>query len=315
MRVRFFRQLKFQEFDVCELSFSSYVLSLNGEGPPFIAIPVFPSRLFRHQSMYINTNSGIKETKDLKGKRIGTPEYQSKLFSRKIFGVKVSWIDADLVTAAVWQRGIMEEEFGVRITGVEFFSGAIEPSVTERKSKLAHDLPAGVKVTQIQLGQNLSQMLADGELDASFSATKPSTLDVSPDVQYLFPNFKQVEADYYRRTRILPIMHTVAIKRDVYNANPWIAKDLNKAFASSIEIGCQALEDRAALKYMLPWLEDHLRETKRLMGESVYLKDGFHENKHVIDKFLEYHDAQGLSKRKFNAEELFAPSCLEDFVI
>lgn len=203
----------------------------------------------------------------------------------------------------------------MRITDVEFFSGAIEPSATERKSKLAHDLPAGVKVTQIPPGQNLSQMLADGELDAIFSATKPSTMDVSPHVQYLFPNFKQVEADYYRRTRILPIMHTVAIRRDVYNANPWIAKALTKAFAKSIEIGRQALEDRAALKYMLPWLEDHLRETKHLMREPVYWKDGFHQNKHVIDKFLEYHYAQRLSKRKFSAEELFAPSCLEDFVI
>ncbi|OQV01792.1 hypothetical protein CLAIMM_07084 [Cladophialophora immunda] len=291
----FFRQLRFQEFDVCELSLSSYVLTLGQDDPPFIAIPVFPSRFFRHQNMYVNAKSGINKPGDLKGKRIGIPEYQ--------------------MTASVWQRGIMEEEFGVPITSVQFYTGAIEPSATERKSKVAHDLPASVSVTQIQRGKNLSQMLADGEIDAIFSATKPSSFETSPDVQYLFPDFKAVEADYFKRTGIFPIMHTIAIKRSVYNANPWIAKTLTKAFAKSIEIGYEALEDRAALKYMLPWLEDHLNETRKLMGERTYWKDGFYENKLVIDKFLDYHYAQGLSKRRFKAEELFAPSSLENFVI
>ncbi|KAK5203106.1 hypothetical protein LTR96_011058 [Exophiala xenobiotica] len=291
----FFRQLRFAEFDVCELSLSSYVLTLNEENPPFIAIPVFPSRFFRHQNMYINAKSAIKEPKDLKGKRIGMPEYQ--------------------MTAPVWQRGIMEEDFGVPISSVEFFVGAIEPSETERIPKVTHGLPEGVKVTPIKRGQNLSTMLANGELDAIFSATKPSTFDTCPDVQYLFPNFKDVEAEYFKRTGIFPIMHTVVIKRSLHDKNPWIAKTLTKAFADSMAIGRQALEDRAALRYMLPWLEDHLNETRRLMGEQVYWRDGFWENKHVLDKFLDYHYAQGLSKRRFKAEELFAPSTLETFVI
>ncbi|KAL3471086.1 4,5-dihydroxyphthalate decarboxylase [Aspergillus californicus] len=290
----FFRQLRFREFDVSELSLSSYVLTLSQDPAPFIAIPVFPSRFFRHQSMYINTNSGIKKPADLEGKRIGIPEYQ--------------------MTAAVWQRGIMKEEFGVPDTKVEFFTGAIEPSEAKRKSKVPHNLPPGVSVTAIRHGQNLSQMLEDGELDAIFSASRPSCVGRSAHCTYLFPNFKAVEADYFKRTRIFPIMHVIAIKRAVYDANPWIARELQKAFAKSLELAKEALNERSALRYMLPWLEDHVNETKAAMAEDWW-KDGFDENKHVIEKFLAYSYDQGLAKRLYKAEELFAPSTLEAFVI
>ncbi|KAF2093198.1 4,5-dihydroxyphthalate decarboxylase [Rhizodiscina lignyota] len=290
----FFRQLRFREFDVSELSLSSYVLTLNQDNPPFIALPVFASRYFRHQSMYINTNSGIKKPSDLRGKRIGSPEYQ--------------------MTAPVWQRGIMEDEFGVPINSVEWFVGAIEPSPDERISKVWHSVPADVKITAIERGKNLSQMLADGELDAIFSATKPSSFD-GKTITHLFPNFKEVEAEYYQRTKIFPIMHVIALKRDVYDANPWIAKVLQKAFEKAMDIGYEALEERAALRYMLPWLDDHYEETQRLFGEKKYWKDGFDENKHVLEKFLEYSFNQGLAKRKFKPEELFAPNTLESYVL
>ncbi|KAJ4186572.1 hypothetical protein NW755_007869 [Fusarium falciforme] len=288
-------QLRFHEFDVSELSLSSYVLTLNQDNPPFIALPVFPSRFFRHQSMYINTKSGIKQPSDLRHKRIGIPEYQ--------------------LTATVWQRGILEEEFGVRITEVEFFSGAVEPSVEERKSKISHSLPPGVKVTAIKPGQNLSQMLEDGEIDAIFSATKPSSVDRSDHCNYLFPDFKHVEADYYRRTRIFPIMHVIAVKRSVYEANPWVARSLQKAFARSLELAENVLKDRAALQYMLPWLENHVHETQKLMGEEWYWQDGFAQNKHVIEKFIEYSYNQGLAARRYKPEELFALNTLEAFVV
>lgn len=309
---RFFRQLRFQEFDVSELSLSSYVLTLSQEPPPFIAIPVFPSRFFRHQSMYINMNSGIKKPSDLKRKRIGIPEYQSQyrhlLFS---YSLKLTFHP---VTAAVWQRGILEEEFGVHPTEVEFFTGALEPSKTERKSKVPHTLPPGVKVVTIESGKNLSQMLEDGEIDAIFSASRPSSVGRSSHCTYLFPDFKAVEADYFERTRIFPIMHVIAIKRTVYEANPWIARELQKGFAKSKELAFEALVERAALRYMLPWLEDHVMETQAIMGEDWW-KDGFHENKHVIEKFLSYSYSQGLAKRQYKAEELFAPGTLEAFVI
>lgn len=219
------------------------------------------------------------------------------------------------MTAAVWQRGIMEEDFGVPITSVKFFTGAIEPSAEERRSKIPHSLPEGVSVTAIKPGQNLSQMLADGELDAIFSATKPSSFATCEHVTYLFPNFKEVEADYYRRTGIFPIMHVIALKRSVYHAHPWVAKSLTKAFQKALDIAQDAMEERAALRYMLPWLEDHVRETKALMGEQRWWKDGFAPNRHVLDKFLEYSYKQGLANKKHEPEDLFAPNTLETFVL
>ena len=209
----------------------------------------------------------------------------------------------------------MEDEFGVPITSVEFYTGAIEHSAEERRSKIPHSLPEGVSVTAINPGQNLSAMLADGELDAIFSATKPSSFDTCEHVTYLFPNFKQVEADYYQRTRIFPIMHVIALKRSVYKANPWVAKTLTKAFQEASNIAYDAMKERAALRYMLPWLEDHVRETQALMGEQMWWQDGFAPNRHVLDKFLTYSYKQGLASRKFNPEELFAPSTLETYVL
>lgn len=209
----------------------------------------------------------------------------------------------------------MEDEFGVPLTAVEFFTGAIEPSVEERRSKIPHTLPEGVRVTPIQPGQNLSQMLANGELDAVFSATKPSSIDTSKNVTYLFSNFKEVEADYYKRTGIFPIMHVIAMKRSVFDAHPWVAKSLTKAFAAALDISYEAIAERAALRYMLPWLEDHVRETQHLMGERRWWKDGLSANRHVLEKFLQYSYRQGLAKREFTPEELFAPNTLESFVL
>jgi 4,5-dihydroxyphthalate decarboxylase len=209
----------------------------------------------------------------------------------------------------------MEDDFGVPTTEVEFFTGAIEPSQEVRKSKISHSLPPGVNVTELQQGQNLSEMLEKGELDAIFSASKPSCIGRFDHCDYLFPDFKTVEAEYYQRTKIFPIMHVIAIKRSIFDANPWIARSLQKAFAESQRYAYDAVKERAALRYILPWLEDHVRETIALMGEDMWWKDGFRENKHVLDKFLEYHHRQGLSKRLFKAEELFAPNTLESFVI
>lgn len=220
-----------------------------------------------------------------------------------------------LVTAAVWQRGIMEEEFGVPISSVHFYVGNIEPSQEQRRNKVVHSVPAGTSITAIQPGQNLSQMLADGELDALFTATKPSSFDTCDHVTYLFPDFERVEAEYYQRTKILPIMHVVALKREVYDANPWVAKTLQKAFARSLDIAYEAILERGALRYILPWLELHVERTKALMGQERWWQDGFAENKHVLDKFLEYSFQQGLAKRRFTPEELFAPNTLESFVV
>ena len=270
-------------------------MTLNQENPQFIAIPVFPSRFFRHQSMYVNVNAGIKSPADLKGKRIGIPEFQ--------------------MTASVWQRGILKSEYDVPYESLNYFTGAIEPSDGVREEKLKLNLPAGIKITPIAEGKNLSQMLADGELDAIFSATQPPSFDEHPDkVRHLFPNFKEVEKDYFKRTGIFPIMHVVALRRDIYNKYPWLAKALQKAFAKSLNIAYDAMADRAALRYMLPWLQDHVQETREAMG-TRYWKDGLEANRKVLDQFLEYHYEQGLSKRRLQPEDLFAPNCLSEFVV
>jgi len=208
----FFRMLRNREFDVAEMSLSSYTVSMFREPRPFVAIPIFPSRMFRHSSIYINTGSGIREPKDLVGKRVGTPEYQ--------------------MTAPVWIRGILAEHYGVPVDSVTYCTGGEEEPGRSEKLKL--DLPPSIRVEPIGAGQTLSAMLASGEIDALHTARMPSTFVTAPDkVKRLFPDFVDVEKAYFRKTGIFPMMHTVAIRREVYEKNRWIAQSLYKAFAAS----------------------------------------------------------------------------------
>jgi 4,5-dihydroxyphthalate decarboxylase len=218
------------------------------------------------------------------------------------------------MTAPVWQRGIMEDEYGVPYDSPRYFTGAVEPSSTPRREKIKLDVGDNVSITAIERGQCLSEMLANGEIDALYSATAPSSLS-DPNVEYLFPDFKAVEADYYRRTKIFPIMHVIAIKRSVYNANPWIVKSLQKAFRRALEIAWEGLEERGSLRVMLPWLDDHVRETRKVFGKDRYWEDGLEANRVCLEKFLEYSFKQGLAKKKWKVEDIFAKESLEDFVI
>ena len=289
----FFRMLRYQEFDVAEMSLSSYTVSLQRENPPFIAIPIFPSRFFRHSSIYVSTASGIREPKDLIGKRIGTPEFQ--------------------MTAPVWIRGILQDEYGVAPSSVEYWTGGEEEPGREEKLKL--DLPATIRLRPIGPTQTLSQMLAAGEIDALHTARSPSTFHTRPaDVKRLFENYVEVERAYYRKTRIFPIMHTIAIRREVYEANPWIAQSLYKAFVESQRRTYQDLSETAALKGMLPWLTAHVEEARREMGDDWW-SYGLAPNRQVLDTFLRYHHEQGLSKRRLTPDDLFAKETLEAFKI
>lgn len=288
----FYRQLTYREFDLSEMSFSSYVLSLQRPDPAFIAIPVFPSRYFRHQSVFINRKSGIESPSDLRGKRIGTPEYQ--------------------MTAAVWQRGFLEDDFGVAVEDYEVFTGGIE--APGRHEKIPLPTPDTIRITPIGPDQTLSQMLADGEIDAIASASTPSSFRTSPDVVRLFPDFEAVEQDYYRRTAIFPIMHVIVIRREVYAAYPWLARTMMKAFAEALDIARDDLQYRSALRIMLPWLTANVEEAIELMGPK-YFEYGIEPNRHVIDAFLRYHRRQGLSTRELEAEDLFVPNAGSAFVI
>ena len=289
----FFRMLRHREFDVAELSLSSYTVSLFREPSPFVAIPIFPSRYFRHSSIYVNTDSGIRTPADLVGKRIGTPEYQ--------------------MTAPVWIRGILAEHYGVPVTSARYLTGGEEEPGRGEKLKL--ELPPSIKIEPIGPTQTLSAMLADGEIDALYTARMPSTFTTRPDkVKRLFPDFAEVEKQYYRDTGIFPIMHTVAIRRDVYEANRWIAQSLCKAFVAAQRATYEDLHVTAALKSMLPWLTSYVEETRALMGEDFW-PYGFARNQATLATFLRYHHDQGLSKRLLKPAELFAPETLEEFKI
>jgi 4,5-dihydroxyphthalate decarboxylase len=289
----FFRMLRYREFEVAELSLSSYTVSLFGEQRPFIAIPVFPSRFFRHSCIYVNADANIRTPKDLIGKRIGTPEYQ--------------------MTAPVWIRGILSEHYGVPVDGVTYYTGGEEEP--GRPEKIQLDLPPHIKVQPIGATQTLSAMLAGGEIDALYTARMPSTFSLRRGaVQRLFANYKEVEQEYYRKTRIFPIMHTVAIRRDVYEQNRWVAQSLYKAFVEAQRRTYEDLYMTAALKAMLPWLTSHVEETRALMGDD-YWAYGFESNRASLATFLRYHHEQGLSKRLLEPEELFAPETMQSFKI
>jgi len=289
----FFRMLRHQEFDVAEMSLSSYTVTLSREDPPFVALPVFPSRMFRHSCIFVSAKSGIREPKDLVGRRIGVPEYQ--------------------MTAPVWIRGILQDEHGVDPASVHYFTGGVEETGRDEKIKL--DLPERIVVTPIGPTQTLSQMLADGEIDALYTARTPSTFTTRPgEVRRLFDDYVTAERDYHRRTRMFPIMHTVVMRRDVYRAHPWIAQALCKAFAEAKRRARADLDATNALATMLPWQIAHVEEARRELGDDWW-PYGLAANRAVLDTFLRYHHEQGLSKRRLAPEALFAPETREAFRI
>lgn len=289
----FWRMLRYREFDCSEMSLSSYVASLDRESPAFIAIPVFPSRFFRHSCIFVSAKSAIRKPEDLKGKRIGVPEYQ--------------------MTAPVWIRGILSDDYGVKVTDVEHFSGGEEEPGRDEKLKI--NLPPEIRLRPIGPHQTLSRMLADGELDALVTARAPSTFHREPDkVKRLFPNYVEVEKEYYRRTKIFPPMHTVVVRRDVYANNPWVAQSLYKAFTEAKARAYALYNQTAALPAMVPWLVAEIEQTRREMGEDWW-PYGLEPNRKALETFLRYHHEQGLSKRRFQPEELFARETLASFKV
>ena len=289
----FFRMLRNKEFDVAELSLSSYLIGLSKPERPFIAIPVFPSCVFRHSGIFVNADSGIHEAKDLIGKRVGTPEYQ--------------------MTAAVWIRGILAEHHGVPFDQMRYLTGGAEQAGRSEKLKLV--LPPHISVERIGPDQTLSQMLLNGEIDALYTARTPSTFHSNPGkVRRLFPNYGEVERAYYRKTRIFPIMHVVVIRRDVYEANRWIAQSLYKAFLQAQRLCYADLDEHVVLKAMLPWLNSNVEELKSEMGDDFW-PYGVEKTHTTLSTLLRYAREQGLISSELRVEELFAPETLESFRI
>lgn len=286
----FWRQLRNQEFDVSESSLSSYVMLRSRGDERFIAIPIFTSRVFRHACVFINTQKGIQGPRDLIGKIVGLPEYQ--------------------ITAVVWLRGIFQDEYGVSPQEVHWRNGGEEePGRTE---KIELQLPPEIDLRPIPPDKYLSKMLDDGELDAMFTARAPSCFIAgSPNVARLFYNPREVEEAYYHKTGIFPIMHTVILKRDIYEKNPWIAVNLYKAFCDAKTMVLDDYSRTEALRVTLPWVHDEIERTKMIMGEDWW-PYGILKNRKVLETFLRYHHEQGLSARLMGIEELFAPETLDD---
>lgn len=285
----FHRAFKFQEFDVTELSLSSLTMLTSRGESPYVAIPAYVSRLFRHSGIYIRTDRGIDRPEDLKGRVIGLPEYQ--------------------ITATVWIRGILEDEYGVDVRSVKWRQGGLEEAGRTERSRL--DLPPEIDLKPIPTDRTLSDMLAAGEIDAMISARAPSCfLKGAPNVARLFPDYRAAEQDYYRRTGIFPIMHVMGVRRSIHERHPWVAVNLLKAFMQAKSAAMYELGQIGHLFASLPWSVYERDQTVALMGEDFW-SYGFTENRKVLDTFLRYHHEQGLSKRLVSAEELFAPSTHE----
>ncbi|MCL3817641.1 hypothetical protein [Aeromicrobium wangtongii] len=289
----FFRMVRHREFEVAEMSLSSYTMSLQQDPQPFVALPIFTSRMFRHGGIYCHADSGIETPEDLRGKIIGTPEFQ--------------------LTAGVWQRGILADRHDVHVDSVTYVTGGQE--TPGRIEKAMVDLGGRAEVSRIPEGATLSAMLASGEIDALYSPRIPAPFAAGdPRVRRVFRDVVEAEKDYFRDTGIFPIMHVVVVRRDVYERHPWVAQSLAKALLLAKRDAEASLYDSSALRFMLPWLNQDLEQAIALMGED-YWSYGLEANTHVLATFLRYHHEQGLSKRLLEPAELFAPESTEAFVI
>ncbi len=289
----FWRMLRYGEFDVAELSMGAFLVDAGRGHRPFGALPVFPSRTFRHRCVFVNMSSGISRPEDLRGKRMGVPEYT--------------------MTASVWLRGLFQHEYGVAPEEIQWFQGGEEQP--GRKDRVEFDIPKGIRLGVIPENRTLNEMIESGEIDALMSPRMPSCfLKGSPWVRRLFLDYKRAEMEYFRRTRIFPIMHVIVIRTQIYNENPWVAQSLYKAFCEAKDLCFSQIYDSNILRTSLPWSIADYEETKEVMGAD-YWPYGFAPNQDVLETFHSYLQEQGLVKKPLELEQLFAPSTLETFKI
>ncbi len=288
----FFRAMRGVEFDIAELSFSSYLVRVARGDSPYIAVPVFISRAFRHTSLYARRER-IDKPEDLKGKRIGLPEYQ--------------------LTANVWARALLADDHGVAPEDVTWVRGGIETPGRPEKIKL--QLPAGVKLEDAPAGSTITQLLANGEIDAFMAPRPPGAQALAdPNVRWLFDDPSAAAKDYYRRTGIFPIMHVVGIRRELAAQHPWLPGAVFKAFAQAKAAALEALADTSATKVTLPFVEEQLKAARDTLGPD-YWSYGVPANRPTLEAFARHHHAQGLSARRMAVEEIFHPNTYESYAI
>lgn len=288
------RVITTRDFDVAELGFTYYLRSLELMDAPFIAIPVFPNRIFRHAAIFVNRASGIAAPGDLRGKKVGELHRYGH-------------------DAGIWAKGVLSDEYAVPADSMTHYVGALDQPAS-KPDWAPFDPPAKPDIHALGPGQTLDAMLDAGEIDALFTAwMPPSFLKRSPNVARLFPDYERVERDYFRRTGIFPIMHTVVIRRAVYERNRWIARALAAAFQQAKDQATRhyrMAETFFGAPFMVPWLAAHLEENRALMGDDAW-PYGIAANRETLDTYLRYHFEQGLSKRRFAIEDIFAPETLD----
>lgn len=280
----FARMIKRGSFDVAEMSMSLYT-QLRSKGEfPFVGIPVFPSRLFRHGYIFVNSESGITAPEDLSGRRVGVQEYHQ--------------------TAGVWVRGLLASEYGVDLSSIRWKEGGVNAPRTPD----VLDLRPGTDIDIEFIGEDVSldQLLESGQIDAYFGARKPDSYRTSDRVQRLFPDYQQAERDYFRRTGIFPMMHTVVVREDLVDRHPWILESMFKAFVESKQWAMQQMRFSGTHRYMVPWLQAHIEEIDELFGGDPW-PYGLEENRVAIETFLGYLVDQGFLATAPPIEQLFTP--------
>ena len=288
----FFRAMRSQDFDICELSFSSYMVKTAQNTCPYVAVPVFLSRAFRHTSIYVRKDR-VHKPEDLKGRRIGLPEYQ--------------------LSAHVWARAILQDDHGVHPEDLTWLRGGIE--TPGRPEKIALKLPAGVRLENAPEGTTISELLDRGEIDGFMAPRPPSAQALSnPAVGWLFDDPTAAAKDYFKRTGIFPIMHVVGVRKTLCDAHPWLPMAVFKAFNQAKGAALEALSDTSATKVTLPFVEEQLKAARETMGQDFW-SYGVAANRATLDAFLRHHHAQGLSQKRMQIEEIFHPATYETYAI
>jgi 4,5-dihydroxyphthalate decarboxylase len=281
-----------REWDVAELSIAKFAAQVTRDEPDIIGLPVICSRLFRFGAFYVNRRSGITSPEDLRGKRVGSPEWAH--------------------SAAVYMRGWLHNEVGVHLDEVEWVqAGANSPG---REEKVELSLPDGVKLTRIA-DRSLSELLAAGDIDCAIIARPPTCfLDGHPDVIRLFPDFEGLEMQSYQATGVWPIMHIIAMQRRILEENPWVARNLYNAFAESKQRSVERLLDPAVSRYPLPWLATYGRRMSDAFGGDPF-PYGIEPNRSTVEQLLRYAHQQGIAHRLATPDEVFPTGIMTKVVI
>jgi 4,5-dihydroxyphthalate decarboxylase len=278
----FYRFIVYKEWDISEISMAKYVSLIAKGDQSFWALPVFPSRVFRHSSLYVRRNGPIKKITDLVGRRVGIPEWAQ--------------------TAAVYSRGFLVHQYGLKLSSIDWIqAGVNQPG---RVEKVDLKLPKGVKITSMP-EKSLNGMLLSGEIDAVLAARPPDAfLAGDPNIRRFFENYQEVEQDYYKKTGIFPIMHAVAVRRDVLDKNPWVARNLLNAFDEARRRSIARVVDGTVSLVPIPWGHEYAHRGMELMGED-YFPYGIEPNRKTLEAFLGFAHEQGVCKRLLTIEELF----------